>query len=55
MSGGTSIRFVDFTAVSFDFDLFVLVCSGCFWCETGAVMKRLSDLGSRTSIALGRC
>jgi hypothetical protein len=38
MSGRISIGFVDFAAFSLNF----AVCSGRFWCETGAV-----TLGSR--------
>ena len=33
-----SLILLDFRSISI---VFVLVCSGCFWCETGAVTKRL--------------
>ena len=39
MSGGTSIRFVDFPVFLLVLIAFVVFQSGCFWCETGAVQR----------------
>jgi len=39
MSGGISIRFVDFPVFLLVLIAFVVFQSGCFWCETGAVQR----------------
>jgi hypothetical protein len=40
MSGRISISFIDFIEFSF---VFVALRSGYFWCETGAVLKKVES------------